>query len=108
MNYTQEQYDKISDIKKNGGYLWAIERTDTHEFLQHHIEFRTTHDPRRPRLKWDSQIHAFTRLFLSKEDAEKEAKEMKMIEGGCQCCGYGGKQIPIEATEHEFVPKHNP
>lgn len=105
----KKYFDEVHNRHENGGILWFIKRTDTNQFLRKNINFyhSSIHENTQPEFDWNDEIcgiFGLTMAFLSKKDAEKELRFANLTEGGCSCCGHGSKEIPIEITEHEFIP----
>lgn len=103
---TRSYLDEVYKIFHEGGKLWIVERTDTNEFPVRDIGIRHTGRDQPPRRgqKWSKSI-SFQNLsyaFLKKEDAHPDI--LNFNEGGCLYCGHGHKVVPVELTEHEFVP----
>jgi hypothetical protein len=104
MRQTKEYIDRVFEIRKNGGILYLIERTDTHEFLFKVWDWNiSNHKPKRKTEGWSKEISFLTVGFLTLKDAEEEMKWMDLTEGGCYCCGHGSKDLPVLITEHEFL-----
>ena len=104
MKRTEEYTLKCYEIIDKGGFLWAIERTDTNEFLYHHFTITKSHERAPNPYKWSKNLGVLSYVFLTKQDAEEEVKHLGLAEGGCSCCGHGSVPIPIDITEHEFTP----
>jgi len=103
--YEDGEMDEINRRFNEGGILYFIERTDTHQFFYEPLRMKTTADPYIPDeyVDWSDTIHFMMILsggFLTKEAAEKENN---FTECGCRYCGNGSKKIPTIVTEHEFV-----
>ena len=102
---SQEYIAEINKRRYEGGVLWFIERTDTHEFLNFNVGvFDSDHSNNSQNLiNWSSLVGVFpmTHAYLTIEDAKENIPEL--TEGGCRHCGNGSKKIPMVVTEHEFV-----
>lgn len=94
---------KAVEVYQKGGTLWLIERKDTNEFLYHFFQIQRTDKIYKKWDAWKKSIDVLTVFFLTKEDAEKELPFLKLLEGGCSCCGNGAKNVEVEITEHEFI-----
>jgi len=107
-DYSKEEYMKVLDIKKNGGTLFLIERTDTNEFyytmsamnssMSNSENFGKSHTC------WSSEIVdvPFTAMYLTREDAE-ETNKVGFNDGtGCFTCGHGSNKLETIVTEHQF------
>ena len=106
MRYITEDYrNKIESIIENGGTLWVVERTDTHQFAFETNLYNPVHQPQ-IRLEWTDTLDMGRfmgeyYLYLSKEDFDKE--NLTLRDGACEHCRGGGTEIPIVCIEHEFV-----
>lgn len=103
---SKEYIEELFRRFQEGGIIWLIERTDTHEFYYPSMSprihvFGKGEIPRY--CQWHKEITMFvaTSGFLTKEDAVKYSWMRDGFERGCPNCGYGG--IPTTITEHEFV-----
>ncbi len=105
MERTTEYSSKCLNILEDGGTLWLIERTDTNEFCYRELKMWQSNKPETwsDSFRWSKHISFFHLLFLTKEDAEDELKQINLREGGCSCCGHGAVDLPLAITEHEFI-----
>jgi hypothetical protein len=102
---SKEYQEKCFNIFSNGGTLWLIQRTDTHEFCCLEFMMFNSSKPEtyNDRYSWKRDISFFHVFSLTKEDAEFRSKSMYLFEGGCKCCGHGSKTIPLTFVELKFL-----
>lgn len=101
---SQEYIQEVMKRHKEGGSLWIVERTDTHEFYAPSMElsvhtFGKGYNKRH--CQWYDTINLFvlSAAYLSKADYELCGWQLD-VKRGCSNCGYGGD--PIECNEHVF------
>lgn len=108
MKYLELGYEqKCLNVYSEGGTLYLLERTDNNNFCAKTWTEWKSNDTYRPFYTWSNKIGFFTVFFLTKEDAEEFLKVNKFMEGGCSHCHHNSTEIPINITEHEFIPYKN-